>query len=73
MQKQQDLALALEVVKFHLVQIINENDYFGEEKLVKKGPYEGTVKTLCETKLYRLTLTTIQKNVCSYSEKCGSA
>jgi len=48
---------------------LNANDYFGEEMLLKKGPYEGTVKTLRETKLLMLTLTAIEETVGSLTEK----
>jgi CRP-like cAMP-binding protein len=52
---------------------LHENEYFGEEKLMQKGPYESTVKALCETTLYRLALATVQNNFHSYGKKIGSA
>jgi len=52
---------------------LNANDYFGEEMLLKKGPYEGTVKTVRETKLLMLTLTAIEENVGSLTEKIRHA
>jgi CRP-like cAMP-binding protein len=52
---------------------LHENDYFGEEKLMLKGPYESTVKALCETTLYRLAFATMQNNFHSYGKQIGSA